>query len=84
MDRAVLPGYSQLGYRLRQHEWMGDPAPDALRGKTAMVTGANSGIGKAIAAGLAALGARVLLTVRNRERGERARDELAATHPGAE
>ncbi|MGB3673662.1 MAG: SDR family NAD(P)-dependent oxidoreductase [Candidatus Nanopelagicales bacterium] len=84
LDRAVLPGYSQLGYRLRQHEWMGDPAPDALRGKTAMVTGANSGIGKAIAAGLAALGARVLLTVRNRERGERARDELAATHPGAE
>ena len=49
-----------------------------------MVTGANSGIGKAIAAGLAALGARVLLTVRNRERGERARNELSAAHPGAE
>ncbi|HET9874780.1 MAG TPA: SDR family NAD(P)-dependent oxidoreductase [Mycobacterium sp.] len=84
LDRAVLPGYSRVGYRLRQHQWVGDPAPDALRGKTAMVTGANSGIGKAIAAGLAALGAHVLLTVRNRERGEQARDELAAAHPGAE
>lgn len=84
LDRAVVPGYSQIGYRLRQHHWARDPAPDALRGKTAMVTGANSGIGKAIAGGLAVLGAHVLMTVRNRERGERARDELAAAHPGTQ
>ncbi len=82
LDRAVVPGYSQIGYQLRQHHWARDPAPDALRGTTAMVTGANSGIGKAIAGGLAVLGAHVLMTVRNRERGERARDELAAAHPG--
>ncbi|MEO6792735.1 MAG: SDR family NAD(P)-dependent oxidoreductase [Mycobacterium sp.] len=84
LDRAVIPGYSRLGYQLRQPGWAGDPAPGALRGRTAMVTGANSGIGTAIAAGLAGLGAKVLMTVRNGERGERARDELVATYPDAD
>lgn len=84
LDRAVLPGYSRLGYLVRQHAWPGDPPPGALRGKTAMVTGANSGIGKEIAAGLAVLGAKVLMVSRNLERGERARDELAAAHEGAD
>jgi NAD(P)-dependent dehydrogenase (short-subunit alcohol dehydrogenase family) len=84
LDRMVIPGYSRVGYRLRQAGWADDPAPDALRGRTAMVTGANSGIGMAIAAGLAELGASVVMTVRNRERGEQARDELAAAHPDAE
>ncbi len=37
-----------------------------------MVTGASRGLGTAIAAGLAELGATVLMTVRDRERGERA------------
>jgi NAD(P)-dependent dehydrogenase (short-subunit alcohol dehydrogenase family) len=55
-----------------------------LRGKTAMVTGANSGIGKAIAGGLAELGATVVMVSRNRERIEDARTELAAEHPDAE
>lgn len=84
LDRAVIPGYSRVGYRLRRSDWAGDPAPGALRGRSAMVTGANSGIGMAIAAGLAGLGARVLMTVRNRERGEQARDKLAAAHPDAD
>lgn len=70
-DRAVVPGYSSVGYRLRQFGWAGDPAPDSLSGRTALVTGANRGIGKAIAAGLAGLGATVLLTVRDKESGER-------------
>jgi dehydrogenase/reductase SDR family protein 12 len=68
LDRAVVPGYSRVGYRLRQTEWANDPSPDALSGRTALVTGANRGLGKAIAAGLAGLGATVLLTVRDRAR----------------
>jgi NAD(P)-dependent dehydrogenase (short-subunit alcohol dehydrogenase family) len=84
LDRTVLAGYSRVGYRLRQSGWAADPAPRALAGRTAVVTGANSGIGTAITAGLAGLGARVLMTVRNRDRGRRARDELAAAHPDAE
>ena len=41
-----------------------------LVGKTALVTGATSGIGKATAAALARRGARVLVSVRDVVRGE--------------
>ena len=58
--------------------------PGALSGRTALVTGANRGIGKAIAAGLARLGATVLLTVRDRESGEQACEEIVAADPDAD
>ncbi len=76
LDRTIVGGYTRVGYRLRQSGWADDPAPGALQGRTALVTGANRGIGKAIAAGLARLGATVLLTVRNRDSGELARTEI--------
>jgi dehydrogenase/reductase SDR family member 12 len=84
LDRAVVPGYSSLGYRLRQLGWADEPEPGALKGRTALVTGANRGIGKAIAAGLARLGATVLLTVRDRESGQRAREEIVAADSEAD
>src|SRR4051794_41490581 len=45
--------------------------PD-MSGRTAIVTGSNSGIGRAAAAALAGAGARVVLAVRSTERGEQA------------
>lgn len=66
LDRTVVPGYTRAGFRVRRRMWpAGDPRPDALRGKTALVTGGASGIGLAAAAGLARLGADVHLLVRN-------------------
>jgi NAD(P)-dependent dehydrogenase (short-subunit alcohol dehydrogenase family) len=53
-------------------------------GKLAVVTGANSGTGKEAARRLAAAGARVVLAVRTPAKGEQARAEILARHPGAQ
>jgi NAD(P)-dependent dehydrogenase (short-subunit alcohol dehydrogenase family) len=50
-----------------------------MNDKICMVTGANSGIGKYAALGLARAGATVVMVCRNRERGERAQTEIRAT-----
>lgn len=47
-----------------------------MQGKICMVTGANSGIGKATAQGLANMGATVVMVCRDRTRGEEARREI--------
>jgi NAD(P)-dependent dehydrogenase (short-subunit alcohol dehydrogenase family) len=59
---------------------MTEPVRADLSGRTCLVTGASAGIGKAAATELARLGARVVMAVRDPEKGERARREvLAAT-----
>jgi NAD(P)-dependent dehydrogenase (short-subunit alcohol dehydrogenase family) len=52
------------------------PPMTDMRGKTALVTGANSGIGLEIARGLLERGARVVMGCRSVERGEGARADL--------
>lgn len=48
-----------------------------MDGRVCLVTGANAGIGKATALGLAERGATVIMVARDRERGEAARDEIS-------
>jgi NAD(P)-dependent dehydrogenase (short-subunit alcohol dehydrogenase family) len=57
--------------------WSTTDIPD-LTGRTAIVTGANSGIGRAAARALAGAGARVVLAVRDTAKGR----DAAATMPG--
>ena len=59
-----------------------DDIPDQ-HGRTALVTGANSGIGYHIAEELAHRGATVLMGCRDRGRAEKARDRMAKAAPGA-
>ncbi len=56
----------------------------ALSGKTAVVTGASSGLGKEAALGLARAGAMVLLVCRDRGRGEAAAAEIRRRAPAGE
>jgi NAD(P)-dependent dehydrogenase (short-subunit alcohol dehydrogenase family) len=52
-------------------------------GKTVVITGASSGIGRETARGLAAMGARIVMVVRSRERGEAAIADIKKTAPDA-
>src|SRR6266516_4140824 len=49
----------------------------SMRGRVCVVTGASSGVGRATALGLAALGATVVLVCRDPVRGESAREAVA-------
>ena len=56
---------------------------NTMKDKTILITGANSGIGKAAAIQLAELGARVVMACRSMERGNKALDEVrsASSNP---
>jgi len=77
-DRLVLPGalgFTRFGYAHRKKSWR--PISERLEGRTAVVTGATSGLGRVVASQLAALGARVILVGRSREKLDRALAEIS-------
>ena len=77
LDLSVVGGYSRIGYALRSRSW--PPAETVpLAGRLVAVTGASSGIGRAAARMSLEQGARVLLLVRDAQRGEQVRTELAS------
>ena len=54
-----------------------------LKGKTVVITGATSGIGKEVALQSAKLGARVIIGCRNKEKGEKVKQEIKKKTNGA-
>lgn len=63
-------------------KWTAADIPDQS-GRTAIVTGANSGLGYDTAAALAAKGAQVVLAVRNLDKGNEAVDRIRNSTPNA-
>ena len=62
-------------------KWTTADIPDQT-GRTAVITGANTGLGYETAAALAAKGAHVVLAVRNLDKGNDAADRITAASPG--
>ena len=63
--------------------WLHENCNISLKGKTVLVTGANSGVGFKTAEIAVSLGADVILTCRNMERAQEARRKLICDYPGA-
>ena len=66
---------------MKEH-WTTENIP-SLAGKTAIVTGSNSGIGFEAAKALAAKNAKVIMACRNTEKGEKAAAEIRSLYPGS-
>ena len=81
IEVSVVGSFSRIGFALRSRIFGWTPPPaGALAGKTVLITGPTSGLGRAATEALAALGARVILVGRNRERLAAVRDELVAAN----
>lgn len=63
-------------------KWTTADIPDQT-GRTAVITGANTGLGYETAAALAAKGARVVLAIRNLDKGKEAANRIEQATPGA-
>jgi dehydrogenase/reductase SDR family protein 12 len=81
LELTIVGSFSRLGHVVRRklYGWS-DPAPDALAGRTVLITGPTSGLGRATAGLMAGLGARVVLVGRSAERLSAVRDELIRRH----
>jgi NAD(P)-dependent dehydrogenase (short-subunit alcohol dehydrogenase family) len=76
-DGVALFSFNRLGFELNRLGFDRDDMPSDAGGRVALVTGANSGIGRATAVALARCGFDVWLLCRDAARGEAARDAVA-------
>lgn len=86
IELPVVTSFSAIGFELRRRlwSWDGHPLPtDALVGRTVVVTGATSGIGRATAERLTTLGAHLVLVGRDPIRLDATRQALMTLRPGA-
>jgi dehydrogenase/reductase SDR family member 12 len=81
LEITVVPSFSRIGYAVRSRLFDWTPlSATSLEGRTVLVTGPTSGLGRATAEALAGLGARLLLVGRDASRLAKVRDDLIAEH----
>ncbi len=85
LEATVVPSFSRVGYlaRHRLYAWE-EPAAGSMAGRVVVVTGATGGLGGAVAAELARVGATVWLLGRDRDRTEWLAEQIRAQVPGAD
>ena len=78
LEATVVASFSRIGIAVRRRlfGWT-DPGAGALVGRTVLITGPTSGLGRAVAEELAGLGARIVLVGRSAERLGAVRHSLA-------
>ena len=81
LEISVIGSFTRIGSAIRRRlfGWEAPPA-GALAGRTVLVTGPTSGLGRALTLVLAGLGARTVLMGRSEERLTSLRDELVRAH----
>ena len=84
LDAAVVPGFSKIGFAIRKRlgNWQPISGFD-LRGKTIVITGPTSGLGKEVARQLAPTGANLVLVARNEEKCARVIEEISPLCTGS-
>jgi NADPH:quinone reductase-like Zn-dependent oxidoreductase len=79
LEALVVPSFSRIGFALRRRLFAWQPfEPSRLSGRTVLLTGPTSGLGRIAAHELAGLGARIVLAGRSRERLAMVRNALVA------
>ena len=76
-DPLALFSFNRMGFELNRRGFEPDDLPRDARGRIALVTGANSGIGRATSRELARRGFDVWMLCRDAARGAEARDSIA-------
>lgn len=84
LEILVVPSFTRFGYLARQRLFAWEPAESwSLAGRTVVITGPTSGLGREAAGTLTRMGARLVLVGRDPERLERTAAELHAAVPSA-
>lgn len=82
MEATVVGSFTKIGYNVRSYMYGWDELPD-LTGRTIVVTGATSGLGRAAVDELAAFGAELVLVGRNKRRTQATAMALQKKHGGS-
>ena len=85
LEILVFPSFTRIGYAIRRRLFDWEAAESwSMAGRTVVITGPTSGLGREAAGAFARMGARLVLVGRDAGRLERTRGELVAETPPAE